>query len=84
MVIWRDIGVRIFHKTPHASFREYIRNRKRRKSWNSFIVDCGDIPVCNWNETTGKMEAVVNNRGRAYAARRRFAYRRNKKKDARG
>jgi hypothetical protein len=76
MVIWRDIGVRIFHKTPHIRF---IGDKLR----NAFTKDCGDVPVCHWNEATGKMEPVVNLRGRAYAARRRFAYRLNKKKAVR-
>ena len=39
------------------------------------ILTCGDIPVARFNETTKKFEEVVNNRGRAYAARKRLAYR---------
>jgi hypothetical protein len=71
MVIWRDIGVRIYHKTPHIRF---IGDRLR----NAFTNDLGDIPIVNFNEITGRIEPVVNLRGSAYAARRRFAYRRNK------
>jgi hypothetical protein len=77
MVIWRDVGVRIFHKCIHV---RRIGGRVR----NAFIVDCGDLPVMHWNEVTKQPEAVVNPRGRAYAARRRAAYRRNKKKDSYG
>lgn len=37
--------------------------------------DYGDIPVARYNEITGKIEAVDNPRGNAYAARKRQRYR---------
>jgi hypothetical protein len=74
MTIWRDIGVRIFHKIPHIK-------KIGGKTFNSFTRDFGDVPVFYWNTITKKAEAVVNPRGRAYAARRRFKYRKNLKKE---
>ena len=68
MVIWTDINVPIIHKVNHV---RKIGGRIRR----SFIRDFGDIPVARYNEATEKFEDVVNPRGRAYAARKRRAYR---------
>ena len=68
MVIWRDIGVRICIKQVHIK-------KIGGKTFNSFCNDCGDIPVFVWNDITKRFEGVVNNRGRAYAARRRTCYR---------
>jgi hypothetical protein len=48
-----------------------IGGRLRR----AFVCDCGDLPVATLNRITGKMMAVVNPRGRAYAARNRATYR---------
>lgn len=77
MTIWRDIGVLIYHKTPHIK-------KIGDKVYNSFVVDAGDVPVVDINTVTNRWEAVENVRGRAYAARKRFTYRKNKKKDVRG
>ncbi len=71
LVIWRDIAVPIFHKTFHI---RHIGDRGRY----AFTKDCGDVPSLRFNSITGRIEEVVNNRGRAYAARRRLKYR-NKK-----
>lgn len=68
MVIWRDIGVQVFHKFTHIK-------KIGGKVYNSFALDNGDIPVGNINPITNRWEPVVNNRGRAYAARKRKAYR---------
>lgn len=71
MVIWKDVPVLIRHKAAHI---RKIGGRIRR----SFIVDYGDIPVARFNEVTGKIEEVVNTRGRSYAARNRLKYKRAK------
>ena len=68
MIIWKDINVPIFHKTTHV---RKIGGRLRR----SFIRDSGDIPILRFNAVTRKFEQVVNNRGRAYAARKRLRHR---------
>lgn len=72
MVIWRDIGVKVTHKIIHIK-------KIGGKIYRSFIKDYGDIPVMHFNEITGRIEPVVNNRGRAYAARARQMYRRSKR-----
>lgn len=41
-------------------------------------LELGDIPVCTYNEVTGKFEPVENRRGRAYAARKQLRYRKKK------
>jgi hypothetical protein len=71
MVIWQDIAVPIIEKQVHV---RAIKGAKARRRF-SFIKTFGDIPVAIINSVTGKIEPVVNNRGRAYAARRRNAYR---------
>jgi hypothetical protein len=71
MVIWKTIGVAIRHKCL------YIKKIGGRL-FNAFCDDCGDIPVARINETTGKVEEVVNTRGRAYAARNRLKHRKRK------
>lgn len=45
------------------------------KCYRSFILDYGDVPVGRWNEITGRMEEVVNTRGKAYATRNHKAFR---------
>jgi hypothetical protein len=69
MVIWQDINVVIEEKQVHV-------RRIGGRAYRSFIRTCGDVPVVRFNAITGKAEDVVNNRGRAYAARRRRSYRR--------
>jgi hypothetical protein len=39
----------------------------------------GEVPVQHFNEQTGKIEAVVNNRGEGYAGRNRLKYRPTRK-----
>lgn len=68
MVIWKDIDVRIRHKTVHV-------RKVGGRLYNSFINDYGDIPAIHYNEITKLFEPVVNLRGRAYAARKRQSYR---------
>lgn len=68
MVFWRDILVPITEKCFHI-------NKIGGRVKNAFVKTYGDIPVANLNEITNKLEPVVNNRGRAYAARRRLSYR---------
>ena len=67
MVIWKDVGVVINEKQVH------IRKIGGRL-FNSFIKTYGDIPVVIFGDA-GKVIDVVNTRGRAYAARRRKAFR---------
>jgi hypothetical protein len=40
----------------------------------AFTADFGDLPVCRYNDITGKLEEVINPRVRAYAARNRARY----------
>ena len=68
ITIYRDIAVPIVAKIVHI---RKIGGRVRR----AFIRDWGDIPVATLNRVTGKLMAVDNPRGRAYAARNRAAYR---------
>lgn len=70
MIIWLTTPARIKHKIPH------IRKLKGRKNarW-SFVWDDGDLPVARLNDVTGKLEAVDNRRGNAYAYRRALKYR---------
>lgn len=72
MVIWKDISVLICDKVTHVK-------KIGGRVYKSFIVDFGDIPVARFNDQTGKVEEVVNLRGRAYAARKRQAYRQGAK-----
>lgn len=74
MVIWQDIAVPIVEKQYHI---RALKGAKAKRRF-SFIKTFGDIPVARINEITGKIEAVINNRGRAYAARRRKSYRNRK------
>ena len=73
MVIWKDIGVLYKEKSVHC------RSLKNRKVYSGFGIFEGDVPVCRYNEITKQWEPVVNNRGRAYAARRRLKYRGHKR-----
>lgn len=68
MTIWKTIGVVTRTKQAHIK-------KLGGKLYHSFVVDCGDVPVAVFNVITGKVEAVVNLRGRAYAARTRTCYR---------
>jgi len=72
MVIWKDICIPIITKIWHI-------HKLKGKLHKDFTKTCGDIPVANFNEITNKFEPVVNNRGRAYAARKRLIYRKRKK-----
>lgn len=69
--IYRDIPVKIRHKCSHV-------RKVGGKSYYSFINDYGDVPVSSINDITGKMEWCQNNRGSAYAARKRLQYRKRK------
>lgn len=71
MTIWKDIAVLTWQKIPHA-------RKIGGKAYGGFNSFFGDVPVIRWNEVTDKIEPVVNLRGRAYAARKRFAYRKRK------
>jgi len=71
MVIWKDVPVLIKDKMVHCK-------KIGGKIFKSFIIDYGDIPVGRYNDQTGKWEEVENNRGKAYAARKRQKYRRKK------
>lgn len=75
MVIWKDIAVPIVEKQTHIRAISCGAKGRRR---HSFIKTYGDVPVARINRITGLWEEVVNNRGRAYAARRRRSYRAKK------
>jgi hypothetical protein len=79
MVIYRSVGVRIYAKMRHLRVNNAanIHNGVNRFA---FASDFGDLPVCRYNDITGKVEEVVNPRGRACAARNRARYRRDKTK----
>jgi hypothetical protein len=77
MVIYRSVGVRIYGKMHHL--RVNALNVRHGVNRFAFTTDFGDLPVCRYNEITGKLEDVVN-RGRAYAARNRAHYRRDQTK----
>ena len=72
MVIYKSIPAIIKVKMEHV---RKIGGRLRK----SFILDYGDVPVCRMNETTGKMEEVINTRGNAYATRNRLRFRKRNK-----
>lgn len=46
----------------------------------AFVDDHGDLPCGSFNDQTKMFEPVDNKRGRAYAARRRLAYRKQREK----
>lgn len=68
MVIYKDIAIPIREKCWHI---HKIGKRLHRDFADGF----GDVPVCRFNVQTNKIEAVLNPRGRAYAARKRYMYR---------
>lgn len=70
-VIWQDVHVLIKAKEQHV-------RKMGGCVYNSFIVTRGDVPRVRFNEITNKFEEVVNNRGKAYAARKRLMYRTKK------
>lgn len=72
MVIWVDVPVVIVIKAPNC------KKMSKRVS-NSLFRTYGEIPVAYFNKVTHKLEPVVNPRGKAYAARKRQAYRKHKK-----
>ena len=72
MVIYKDVPARITHKCWHIHKIGGVLHR-------NFTKDYGDVPVANYNEITGKFEAVVNNRGNAYATRNRMKFKRKEK-----
>jgi len=72
MVIWQDVPVLVREKIVHIK-------KIGGKVYRSFCNSYGDLPVMRFNEITNKIEEVVNNRGKAYAARRRKSYRKKKK-----
>jgi hypothetical protein len=71
MVIWKDIPVLYRAKEIHI---KKIGGKLYRALCRSF----GEVPVGNFNETTGKFEACENARRLAYGARKRLCYRRKK------
>lgn len=71
MIFYKSLRVLIKIKMTH------IRKIGGR-TYRSFILDYGNILGIRFNEITGKSEAVINNRGRAYACRNRLRYRRKK------
>lgn len=72
MVIYKDIpSVVIEAKIWHI-------HKIGGKLHRDFTKDCGDIPVCNYNEITKEFEDVVNSRGYAYAHRNSKKFRKNK------
>jgi hypothetical protein len=68
MIIWKTVPVLFKDKITHVK-------KVCGKTYHSFIVDFGDVPVARINEITGMVEDVVNSRGYAYAARKRMKYR---------
>lgn len=68
MIIWRTVPVVINHKTWHI-------HKVGKRPHRGFTGDYGDVPCWRINEITGQREAVVNNRGNAYGARKRKMYR---------
>lgn len=60
--IYRDAPVRILDKGPHV-------HKVGGRLCGCIHKDLGDIPCATLNDQTGKMMAVVNNRGFAYARR---------------
>ena len=69
--IYRDVAVPVVAKIGHV---RKIGGRVRR----AFVCDWGDLPFATLNRVTGKLMAVENPRGLAYAARNRASYRRAK------
>lgn len=75
LVIWKDIYMPV-----HLDFA-HVHKIGGNLCHKACPDDFADLPVVVINDITKNAEAVVNNRGRAYAARVRLKYRRNKKKD---
>lgn len=71
LVIYRDVPVIIM---------ETLYKTNRVKSRKKLSRMYGDVPICVFNSETKQLEAVVNNRGNAYANRRAKRYWKNKKK----
>ena len=69
MVIWHEVSVRLLSNKPHV---HHVGGKLCRR----LCPDFGDLPVARFNEITGRIEPVLNLRGRAYAARNRRRYRR--------
>jgi len=68
MVFYKDTPVIIEHKCWHI-------HKINGKIHKDFTKDFGDIPTGRLNKITGKFEEVVNNRGYAYATRKRKKFR---------
>jgi hypothetical protein len=73
MIIYKDIAVPIREKSWHV-------HKIGKKIHRDFAEGFGDVPVCRFNDETGMIEDVLNLRGRAYAARKRYMYQRKKNK----
>ncbi len=69
ITIYRDVAVPVVVKIVHI---RKIGGHRRR----AFVRTWGDLPLATLNRVTGKLMAVENLRGRAYAARNRASYRR--------
>jgi hypothetical protein len=71
MEVYRDVPVVYKAKEYHAT---------QKVSWvprKSFALFHGDVPVARFNTVTKIWEECENNRGNAYAARKRLKYRKN-------
>jgi hypothetical protein len=73
MVVWKEIFMPLRQKIHHIK-------KIGGRLYYSFVNDTGDLPCARFNEETKMFEPVDNNRGRAYAARRRLAYRKKLEK----
>ena len=69
MVIWKEVRVPLLSDKPHV-------HQVGGNLCHRLCPDFGDLPVARFNEVTGRIEPVLNLRGRAYAARNRRCYRR--------
>lgn len=76
MVIWKSI--RGLHKKKMWCIEKI---KGKQKLGRRITLDLNDVPVGDINEITGQFEPCDNHRGRAYGARNRLMYRKNKKKD---
>jgi len=72
LVIWRDADPVYKAKEVHC------RSIRKPKQYYGFNVFRGEIPVVVINDITKQAMEVVNNRGTAYACRKRLKYRKNK------
>lgn len=67
LTIWKDVPVKIKIKCMHI-------HKIGKKLHNDFCLTYGDIPIGEITNTN-IVEPTINNRGKAYAARKRLKYR---------